>query len=84
MRRTVIASLSVAWIVVVTVSISMIMIPGIILVVINRAAIVVVAAVVITKVHLTGPWHPASIYPTVTSPVVFPISRNPISIGIRS
>jgi hypothetical protein len=82
-RRTVIASVPVIGIMVITVGISLSVVVMLEWMVIYRTTIVIVTTAIIAETHLQSSWNPTSVYPAITAPVVFPIARNPISIGIR-
>jgi hypothetical protein len=52
--------------------------------IINRTTVIIIPSVAIPKIYMRISWHPIGVYPSVTSSVIFPITGNPISAGIRN
>jgi hypothetical protein len=69
---------------IVTVCVSVVVIKVVMMMVIYPSTIIIVTTVVITKIYEKIVLYPAGVYPSVASSVVFPITRDPIGVSIRS
>jgi hypothetical protein len=52
--------------------------------IVHRTSVIIIPSAVIPEGQAVISGQPTSIYPSVSAPVRFPISRNPIGIRIRS